>query len=287
MKLTKAQQRAYDAMLAAPDGRIHSGSGQNIKRSTVEALARKNLATVTRKMDEKVVRHRNGTTTRFAVVTWTVCLKPVLPTTEQTEELDLILEQGERTLLPSQRKHAASYVALVAPSVAKEGAPVKETGYDPAAVYHKHIKLDPAHLLAAYMVVRTMSVRLNLPPGPSAAQGEPTDIWVLTEPGEAGEPGEELGRVRGAVQVEAKLCGNSLIDRRGGYFLRRLGANEVGPWIKDFRAGNTVLRLAREVDDEYVVTEVATGSIVTVRRTAAEAERSARTSIASPSAPAS
>ncbi|MEV6401178.1 hypothetical protein AB0M39_41465 [Streptomyces sp. NPDC051907] len=282
MKLTGAQQRAYDAMQAAPDGKISSGSAGGHKRTTAEALARRGLADVTKKMAEKTVRHRNGTTSRRVVVEWTAQLRPPMPDSEEIAELDLIVERREKTLRPSQREHAAAYVAVVGPSVALEGAPLKSPDYSPAAAYAEHLKADTNHLLTAYTLVRHLTGEVALPyDDPRESIGEPTNFWTIAEPGTPEAPGKELGRVEGATQNAAAIAANSLLNRRGRYDMRRLGSKELGAWRKDFRAAGRVLRLADDGEGAFRVNDVDSGVLVIVGATAFEAERDAVAEVSS------
>lgn len=276
MKLSGAQQRLHEALRAAPDGKYHAGSGGHFKRTTAEALARRGLVWVERRISERTVRHRTGAAATVTTIDWTAHLRVVTPGQEELAELDLILERAERTLRPEQREHAAAYIAAMRPILARENAPVRAPDYDETAEYARFLHMEPGMLLASYMAVRSSAVDLKLPASPHEGQGALTDTWVATEPGTPAEPGRELGRVRGATMLDARMAANSLLARRGGYSLRRLGTEEIGPWIKDFRVGEAVLRLASDTEHEFVVSQVATGRVLVIRANARDAEREAR-----------
>lgn len=275
MKLSTAQERAYAALKADPKGQLTSGCGGNFKRTTMEALARQRLVTLAKAIREKKVKHRSGHTSTVVVIDWTAQLNPAMPGTEEVAELDLIVERGEKNLLPKQRDQAASYVAVVGPRVALEGAPVKESGYSPAAAYVEHLAMDTNRLLAAYTIVRSMTGEVNITPVPEADTGAPTSIWKIMEPGTPKKPGREVCRVRGESQNAASYAANALLNQRGGYDMRRLGEKEVGCWVKDFRVRGTVLRMESPGDGTFRVREVSSGVLVSESDTAKAAEESA------------
>lgn len=280
MKLSGAQQRALDTMRKSPDGTVRAYAG--VTRPTAEALERRGLVTVERRLAERQVRQRGGGVNRRTYVDWTARLKPVMPTEAQVAALDATVAAGPPVVLvPAQRHWAAAYAALTAPSIAFQGSPAADPSYDPAAVYVETLHKGDAYALAAFNAVRMMSGAVPMPPDPTAVNGPPTTVWTIREPGTPDRPGVERARVVGATRIYAAQAANSILNQRGGYDMRRLGANEIGPWLKDFRAGGTVLRLSA-VDGgppAYQVAEVATGDVMVIRATPEEAERDARADV--------
>lgn len=277
-KMSPAQQRAYEALSRAEDGTLRDGQG--ITRTTVEAMERRGIVTVERTMDTREVTYRGGAKGTRTIVRWVARLVLARPTAEQCDELDLIARTGEHTLWDSQRRQVAAYLALTAPKVALPGAPATRPEYDPHAAFASYLTEDNARLIAGWLMFRSLAGEAELPPDPSEKTGKPTDYWVITEPGTPSEPGEELGRVHGATQVDAAIAANALLGRRGGFDMRRLGERELGGWRKDFRTGRAVLRLSATGDGMEQVTLVATGEVMVIRHTPQEAEADARADVA-------
>lgn len=276
MKLSKPQTRAYDALRASPTGKITSTDKTRFARVTVEALARRGLAEVEHTATERTRRHRDGTTTTRFTISWTAELVPQLPDADKLAELDLIIRNREGILRPTQREHAAAYVAHTAPTVALEGSPARAEGYSVCRAYRDALTWPVARLLDQVMMLRHMTGQTPLPPGtiPEQVTGERTDVWVLTARTDGPRPGKELGRVRSSTQNGAALRGNSLLNTRGGYQMRRLGSPEVGGWQEDFRAHGMVLRLEATADG-FRVSQVADGHTLAIRPTVHEAKRDA------------
>jgi hypothetical protein len=276
MKLTPPQQRAYNALLKDPDGKIASGEDHRVTRPTIEALARKGLVELERTHRERTRRHRNGTTSRYVTVAWIATLVPEHPSSEELEELDLVIANGEGILRRTQREHAAAYVAHTAPTVALEGSPARSDTYSVCRAYRDALERPVSWLLDQVAMLRHLTGQKPLPGGaiPGQANGERTDVWVLTAKTDGPRPGKELGRVRASTQNGAALLGNSLLNTRGGYQMRRLGSNEVGPWLEDFRASGMVLRM-ETVKHGFRVSQVADDLTLVVRTTAKEAKRDA------------
>lgn len=275
MKLSPAQQRAYDALRASPDRKISSDDRRRFARSTVESLARMGVVELTRTQTERPRRHRNGTTTTYATVTWTAELVPQMPDAEALEELDLIIANGEGILRRTQREQAAAYVAHTAPAVALEGSPARSASYSVCRAYRDALDRPVTWLLDQVMTLRHMTGQKPLPGGiPAQNTGQLTDVWVLTAQADGPRPGKELGRVRASTQNAAALRGNALLNTRGGYQMRRLHSHEVGSWVEDFRAHGMVLRLEAAGRD-FRVSQVADGRPLVFRPTADEARRDA------------
>lgn len=279
MKLTPAQTRAGNALRASPSHKIKSGDGwsQGISRPTVEALARKGLAEVVCTSTRRTRRHRDGRTSDYFTITWTAELIPQQPGADELAELDLVIRNREGILRPAQRGHAAAYVAHTAPAVALEGSPARARGYSVCRAYREALRWPVPRLLDQVMMLRHMSGQAPLPPGiPAQDTGERTEVWVLTAKTDGPRPGKELGRVRGSTQNAAAIAGNSLLNTRGGYQMRRLGSLELGHWREDFRARGIVLRLEAVPSEEgFRVSQVTDGQTLVARPTADEAKRDA------------
>lgn len=277
MKLSKAQSRAYDALRGSPDGKISSDGKRRIARSTVEALARRGLAEVDRTPTQHTRRHRGGSASTYVTIAWTAQLTPSHPGADALAELDLIIRNQERILRPAQREHAAAYVALTARAVALEGSPAAAPDYSACRAFREAMEWPVARLLDQVMMIRHLTGQTPLPGGiPRQDTGELTDVWCLSARTDGPRPGKELGRVRASTQNGAAILGNSLLNTRGGYQMRRLGALEVGSWWEDFRARGIVLRLEALADDDgFRVIQVADGQVLIVRSTAVEAKHDA------------
>jgi hypothetical protein len=276
MKLTPPQQRAYNALRASPTGKISSDERwRRIVRTTMAALARMGLVELHLTTTERTRRHRSGRLSTYVTVTWTAELVPDLPDADAMAELDLVIDNREGMLRPAQREQAAAYVAHTAPVVALDGSPARSADYSVCGAYREALEWPVSRLLDQVMMLRHMTGQRPLPGGlPAQNTGQPTDVWVLTANTGGPRPGQELGRVRASTQNAAALRGNSLLNTRGGYQMRRLDTHELGGWVEDFRAHGMVLRLEAAGDD-YRVVQVADGRALIYRRTPEEAKRDA------------
>lgn len=274
MKLTGAQIKARLILRRAPDHTITSAGGTGVRRQTIEALARAGLVEVERTNVNREVRHRSGRTSIKASVAWKATLLPRLPSAEQMEELDLIIRNGEGILREDRRAHAAAYIARTTPDVALDGSPARSPQYNEATAYAECLKWPTAKLLDHVMMLRAMTGQTAQIPE-QRTLSDRTDVWVLFSKNPDGTPGKELGRVRASTQNQAALVGNSLLNTRGGYSMRRLHTPELGRWVEDFRARGLVLRLEGTHDGYFRVVIVADGEVLVTRTTGAEAKRDA------------
>lgn len=274
MKLTGAQIKARLMLRRAPDGTLTSTDQTGIRRQTIEALARAGLVKLERANMNRQVRHRSGRTSVKGVVVWKATLQPELPTDDQMAELDLIIKNGEGILRDEQRQHAAAYVARVTPDVALDGSPARSPQYHEVTAYKECLEWPTAKLLDTVMMLRTMTGQSAQPIPEQRRLSDRTDVWVLFSKKDDGTPDRELGRVRASTQNTAALLGNSLLNTRGGYAMRRLHTQEIGRWVEDFRARGLVLRLER-TDTGFRVFVLASGENLIHRVTAAEAKRDA------------
>lgn len=274
MKLTPPQTRALSALRKEPEGRLTSGGPHGIVRSTVAALARKGLVELDLRQERRTRHHRNGSSSTYITVTWTAYLVPEMPGADELAELDLIIANGEGSLRPTQIEQAAAYIANTSPAVALKGSPAASESYSVYRAYRDALKQPVSWLLDQVQMLRHLTGQCPLPGGIPAQSGPRTDVWVLTAKSSGERPGKELGRVRASTQTGAALLGNSLLNTRGGYQMRRLSADEVGRWISDFRASGLVLRL-EEVDHGFRVSQVADDLTLVVRTTPEEARRDA------------
>lgn len=284
MALTGAQQRAYGIMREAPGAKIEAGT-KGVKRTTVEALERVGLVTVTRTVREREMKQRGSTPAHLkTVIHWTAQLRPIMPNSLQIEELDLIAESPQTSMLPSQHDQVAAYVALALAHVVLPGTDSGSPDYSPTAQYPVYLALGDHELLDLYLTVRQLTGERPQRPNPRTALGDVTDVWEITQGTGPGGPVIELGRVQESTQNAAAIAAISLLNRRDGFNLRRMGSRELGGWRKDFRAGGTVLRLAATGDGREQVTVVKTRAVLVTRPTVHEAERDARAAYESLSA---
>lgn len=271
MKLTDSQKAVLEAMARSPDGVVTSGQG--FKRITVEAMERKGLVFLECTPEKKHVRHRNGRMTVRMTVRWKAKLLPLMPSQEELEELDLIGDAGEKLYLESQQRQAAAYLALTAPKVGLLGSPASIAPSDPTEVFLTYLSGGPDRLLAEYRMYRHLAGEHPLTAPPESAEADSpwgkSDVWVVLG------GGRELGRVQAEDYVNAKILANSLLNRRGGYGIRRLRTCELQEeWVKDIRVDDFVLRVER-VPGGCRVRHLG-GPVVTERPTAAQAEAHAR-----------
>lgn len=279
MKLTPPQTRAHRLLREDPNGKLASGEGHGIIRSTMAALARKGLIDLELIPRERTRRHRNGATSTYVTIAWIAELRPELPGEEALEELDLVIANREGNLRRRQREQAAAYVAHTAPKVALKGSPARSATYSVCRAYRDALARPVPWLLDQVAMLRHMTGQTPLPGGIPGPGGEPTDVWALTAKTTGPRPGKELGRVRASTQTEAALLGNILLNTRGGYQMRRLTAEEAGAWLHDFRASGMVLRV-EGVPHGYRVSQVADDQTLVIRTTADEAKRDALTDLA-------
>ncbi len=273
--LSRAQQTAYAAMLEAADGILRSTASTGIRRTTVEAMQRKGLVQVTCTLHTPA--HGPRRTTR---VRWEARLVPQMPTPEDLDELALCAHEQDSTgldatLRPSQHQQAAAYLALTAPQTALTGSPAAQPDYCPLTSYTRHLAMTDAELL------RLLHRHVQLTTGQGTATANPlgpaSDQWlVTTEELIGGRTPTELARVRAPTENAAKMNANALLNRRGGYGLRRLRTGETDPaWVHDRRVGMVVLRVERTPEGTYRARYAPHGAILTVRPAAATAEAAA------------
>lgn len=276
MKLSPAQATAYEALRTDPTKTLTSSSTPKVRRTTVEALARRGLAEVVlERVNRTRESSRTGRITTSATITWTAELVPPCPGGEEMQELDLIIRNGERILRGSQLRQAAAYIAHNAPHAALEGSRARSPKYSVCRAYAEALEWPVDTLLDQVMMLRHMTGQTLLDGGiPAQDTGGRTDVWKLTAKDTGARPGKELGRVRAATQNAAALRGNSLLNTRGGYQMRRLNADEVDGWVEDFRARGLVLRV-ESCADGFLVSQVADERTLVIRRTAEEAKRDA------------
>lgn len=290
MKLSAAQERAYAAMRQAKDGKLYMGNG--VTRTTVEAMERKGIVTLVKTLATRETRRRGGGVNRRTYVDWIAQLKPVPPTADEAQELDMIARSAQKTLLPSQRRQVAAYLALTAPKVARPGSPAAASEYNAHTAYAEYLGQDDMRLIATWALYRDQTGEKGFPAPQRPDLGPVTDVWTITEHNGT----QELCRVTGATQVDAALAANALLNTRDGYDMRRLYAQQLDGWVKDFRAGGDLHRITRvvtacdaaECDGEesvhYECRHLPTGDLVAVRSSAEGAEADTRADIASLSA---